>query len=206
MCRKIYWAFCTKWHHRSPQEYFYIQTMKWFLNPHFRCKVNICQYIVLQIKFFSNYVCVANAKSEAQFVSEVDVLLFISLLSATAWHLQKHIAVLGLEFLFFQWKYNGHSAHFLLLLYTVNTWDECTFHGIAPNHSWCPRTKFLTDWYLSASKILALNYNSFFKTQILKPADTVLIWGKRSITKTAIFFCFEWKWFFRNYFTQTFLL
>ena len=117
----------------------------------------------------------------------MDALHFISLLSIAAWHLQKHIAVLGLEFLFFQWKYNSHLAHFLLLLYTVNTWGEYTFHGIAPNHSWCPGTKFPTDWYLSASKILALNYNSFFKTQILKPADTVLICWKESIMKTVIF-------------------
>jgi len=84
----------------------------------------------------------------------------------------------------------SEKAHFFLLLYTVNTWDEHTFHGIAPYHIWCPSTKFLTDWYLSASEILTLNYNSFFKTQILKPAGTLLIWGKRSIMKTAFFFFF----------------
>lgn len=122
-----------------------------------------------------------------EFVSEVDALHFISLLSVTAWHLQKHTAVFGLEFLFLQRKYNGHSAHFFLLLYTVNTWDEYTFHGIVPNHRWCPRTKFLADWYLSASKILALNYNSFFETQILKHTATVLTWGK--IISHNLFYC-----------------
>jgi hypothetical protein len=90
---------------------------------------------------FDNYACIANTKSDAQSASELDALHFISLLNFTAWHQQKHIVVLGLELLFFQRKYNGHSAHFFLLLYT----DEYTFHGIAPYHSWCPRTKFLTD-------------------------------------------------------------
>ena len=126
----------------------------------------------------------------------MDALHFISLLSVTAWDLQKHTAVFGLEFLFFQRKYNGHSGCFFLLLYTVNPWDEYKFHGIALNHSWCRRTKFLADWYLSASKILALNYNCFSRTQILKSASSVLIWEKRSIMKTAFLFIYLYIFFF----------